>query len=349
MRSGLRSRPWAGIDLGAYSIKLLATLGGVGARHWTAEATLNVAVHERDTPAGREAIAKRVAHCMSQAGLTPRSVRGITVGISGPDVILKQITLPLMDEDEVGQALRFESRKHLPFDPQGMVIDFQILGRSMTEKRMDVLLAAVPQDRLEKQIAPLRLLGIEADIVDAAPLALVNALFHQVSVRAEPQLMLDLGHDSSHLMLYQRSEPFFARRFEFGGRTLTESIARGLKIPFEEAEEWKLAAGSDHPSFAVDWKLPEMGFIFDALRFDLVEELRRSIAFYRTIGKLQEPFTLWLSGGSARLPGLAARLHELLECPVVVFNPMTSIDGAGAAAPIAPQFAQALGLALRNG
>jgi type IV pilus assembly protein PilM len=272
------------------------------------------------------------------------------VGIAGPNVIVKQITLPLMDEDEVGQALRFESRKHLPFDPQGMVIDFQILGRSMTEKRMDVLLAAVPEERLEKRIAPLRLLGIEADIVDATPLALANAVFHQAPPRAEPQIILDIGYDSSHLVLHQRSEPFFTRRLEFGGRTITESIARGMKIPFEEAEEWKVST-SEVPGREADWTLPEMKFILDALRFDLIEELRRSIAFYRTIGRLPETFSLWISGGSARLPGLDQRLHELLECPVIVFNPATSMGAGkgGDRVPLPPQFTQALGLALRNG
>src|SRR6185503_17510859 len=146
------------------------------------------------------------------AGLQPRSVRGITLGAGGGDVIIKQISLPYMDEAEVGSALRFEARKHLPFDPQGMVIDFQIIGRSMTEKRLEILLAAVPQERLDKLMAPFHLIGLDADIVDATPLALTNALLDQVAVSTETQMILDLGHASSHLVMYQRTEPYFSRR-----------------------------------------------------------------------------------------------------------------------------------------
>ena len=344
MRPGIRSRPWAGIDVGSHSVKLVATMGS---RHWIAEVANTVPEHERETPAGRQSLARLVADCITSAGLSPRGFRGITMGISGADVIIKQIALPYMDEDEVGQALRFEARKHLPFDPQGMVIDFQIVGRSITEKRMDVLLAAVSQERLDRLTAPLRLLGLDADIVDATPLALTNALFHQVALKPETQMLLDLGHSASHLILHQRSEPYFARRFEFGGRTITQAISRGMKIPFEEAEAWKISLARTSPS--VDWSLPEMGFILEALRYDLIEELKRSVAFYRTIGKLSEPFTLWLSGGAARLPGLSQRLEELLEAPVHVFDPMESMNGGRGNRELkSPQFAQALGLALRN-
>src|SRR5215470_3145387 len=177
MRSGLRSRPWAGLDVGSFSVKLLASQGGVaGARFWLAEAPIVSPDADPDRPPPPEVTAKTIAECMSLAGLSPRSVRGVSLGISGPDVIVKQINLPLLDESEVGPALRFEARKHLPFDPQGMVIDYQILGRFASERKLDILLAAVSQQRMERMVAPLRLLGIEPDIVDAAPLALANAI-----------------------------------------------------------------------------------------------------------------------------------------------------------------------------
>src|SRR5262249_25033631 len=130
MRAGLRSRPWAGLDVGSFSVKLLATQPGVGGpRYWTAEAALPAPTSDPDRPAPAETIAKLISDCLGSTGFSSRSFRGISMGISGADVIVKQITLPLLDDSEVGPALRFEARKHLPFDPQGMIIDFQILGR----------------------------------------------------------------------------------------------------------------------------------------------------------------------------------------------------------------------------
>jgi type IV pilus assembly protein PilM len=350
MRAGLRVRPWAGIDVGTFSVKLLATQPGVGGiRYWIAEQALPQA--ENGKPHAPDLVAHAIARCLEQAGLSPRAIRGVTTGVSGSDVIVKQITMPLLDDAEVGPALRFEARKHLPFDPQGMIIDFQILGRFATQKKLEVLLAAVSAEHAERHCAPFRMLGLEADILDATPLALTNGLLHNVENTREGFLLLDIGFGASHLTLYRKGEPYFSRRLDFGGRSLTKAIAEGTKVPYEEAEEWKLAAGSDQPGFRVDWDAPEMQAVQRALQTQLAAELRASFAFYRTLGELPDPLKLWVSGGSARLPGLAARLSELLGNPVMLFNPLENLTGAprgGHAPAVGPHFAQAFGLSLRS-
>ena len=349
MRASLVSRPWAGLDLGSYSVKLFAMQPGVGTVRLIAAEVPCAAPGDADGEPALEAVAQAVGACAQRVGLSMRGMRGITVGISGADVIVKQIQLPLMEESEVGPALRFEARKHLPFDPQTMVIDFQVLGRFLTERRVDVLLAAVTREHLERHLAPLARLDLAADIVDATPLALTNAVVHAAGGDRGAQLLLDIGHHASHLALYQRGEPYFSRRLDFGGRDLSRAIARGLQVPFEEAEEWKLAAGSDEPGFRVDWTGRELRAVHDALEGELVDEVRRSLAFYRTLGHLPEPLQLRLSGNTARLPGIAERLANLLGFPVTVFSPFP--DAASvlrAHVEGGAQFTQAFGLALRN-
>ena len=349
MRASLVSRPWVGLDLGGFSVKLFALQPGVGtARVLAAEVPCAVTATDDGVPTP-EAVAQAISTCAVRAGVSLRAMRGITVGISGADVIVKQIQLPLMDEVEVGQALRFEARKHLPFDPQAMVIDYQVLGRYVSERRVDVLIAAVSREHLERHLAPLARLDLAADIVDATPLALTNALVHAGGGDRGAQLLLDIGHAASHLTLFQRGEPYFTRRLEFGGRHLTQAIATALQVPFEEAEVWKLAAGSDEPGFRVDWAGRELHAAREALEDDLVDELRRSLAFYRTLGHLPDPLQLQLSGGTARLPGIAEQLGDLLEFPVSVFDPFAGLGGAARARVAGgAQFTQAYGLALRK-
>ena len=352
MRAGIRGRPWAGLDIGSYSVKLVASQGGVGSpRYWLAEYVLPAISDDADPKARAHAIADAIGKCLAQANLSPRSFHGISLGISGPDVIVKQITLPLLSDEEVATALRFEARKHLPFDPQGMIIDYQIIGRFPSEKRLELLLAAVSEQHLGEHVAPLRALDMDADIVDAAPLALTNAVMYNMEQSAEAHLLLDIGHLSSHLALYHRGHPFFARRIGFGGMHLTKAISNRLQIPFAEAEEWKLAAGSDQPGFVVDWKSREMAAVLEVIENDLGEELRRSFAFYSTMGSLPDPARLWVSGGSARLPGLVAHMGQALGMSVMLFNPLEHFNGSprgGSRPTLGPQFAQAFGLAMRT-
>jgi len=340
MKAAIGSRPWVGLDLGTYSVKAVATHGSVGGpRLRASEVPLPSAADQQQSPPP-ETIARAVSDALEGLGLSPRSPRGVSIGVSGPAVIVKQISLPLLDESEVGPALRFEARKHLPFDPQTMVIDFQILGRYPSERRVDILLAAVAREHLDRQMAPLAMLGIEPEVVDAAPLALANAVGKDPDLEDDASVLLDLGNQSSHLTIHQRGQPFFARRFDFGGQHMTRAIATEGKIPMAEAEEWKHEVGHEQSGLRVDWEAPEFQAIHESLRRDLVDEVLRSFAFYRTQAHLPSLPRLWLSGGSARLPGLTQRLSEMLNVPVLLFDPLDGGQGG-------PQFAQAYGLTSR--
>jgi type IV pilus assembly protein PilM len=337
---GIGARLWAGLDIGTYSVKLVVLApGGRGFR--SCEAIVPRSHAGEDGPPSA-VIAGLVTECLTRVDVAPRGLRGLSVGVSGPDVVVKQVTLPLMDEAEVANALRYEARKHVPFDVATMVLDHQVLARNTSDKRLDVLLAAVTQQRLDRALAPLRQLGIEADIVDATPLALANALgqAHREDLSSEPQLLLDLGHHGSWLTLRQATQPFFARRLEWGGVQLTRAVAGALGGALERAEAWKLDASAS---------LGQANGEASAARRavdELAGEVRRSLAYYGTLAHLPERLTLRVSGGTTRLAGLAARLGENLGMPASTFSPLDGLDRAKVATS-GPQFTQAYGLALR--
>jgi len=345
MMGGFRARPWVGLDIGEYSLKLVGVAASGNRRPWLAEVPYDEPVNGKGRQG--EAVARAINTAFNTAGLSLRATAGISVGISGPDVILKQVSLPLLDDAEVGPALRFEARKHLPFDPQTMVLDHQVLGRFPSEKRTEILLAAVSRDHLDAHLAPFKLLDIEPAIVDATPLALANAMIASGEQGPGAHILLDIGWTASHLVVVQQGQPFFSRRIPFGGVHLTQAISESGNVPAEEAEEWKLAAGSDHPSFHVDWNARELSGVPEFLRKQLVDEILRSLAFYRTQAALNDVPRIWLSGSSARLPGLTARLTELMGIHVAAFDPVGSMTGNSGITGT-PQFAQAYGLASRT-
>jgi type IV pilus assembly protein PilM len=343
MRLGVGSGPWAGLDIGTYSVKLV-TLHPGASRCRYAEAVIPRAL-ANDEPPAPAILAGLIDDCMSRTDQSPRGFRGISVSVSGPDVIVKQLSLPLMDESEIPGALRYEARKHLPFDVESLVLDHQVLGRNTTERKLDVLLATVSQARLDRALAPLRELGVEAGIVDAAPLALANALA-QATIKdivddSNVRLLLDVGHRESWLSLSHQGHPLFARRLDWGGARLSEAVAAATGGSVERAEAWKLDA-----SASLAQPGPEAAAA-RAVVESLGEELRRSFAFYRTIAELPEAFTVRLSGGTARLAGLAERLSEIVGMAVTPFSPLDAHERGARMQAGGPQYAQAYGLALR--
>src|SRR5262245_61899648 len=131
MKLGVGGRPWAGLDLGTYSVKLVSLPPG-GGRPRCAEAILPRPFAGDEAP-GPALLAGLIDDCMSRVDQSPRAFRGVSVGVSGADVVVKQLGLPFMDEHEIAGALRFEAKKHLPFDVQNMVLDHQVLVRSASE------------------------------------------------------------------------------------------------------------------------------------------------------------------------------------------------------------------------
>jgi len=343
MKLGMGVRPWAGLDIGTYSVKLVAMPPG-GGRGRYAEAMVPRLQPGEEYPSPA-ILAGLIEDCMTRVQQSPRGFRGLSIGVSGADVIVKQLPLPLMDESEVAGALRFEAKKHLPFDVQHLVLDHQVLARNTTERRLDVLLATVSQQRLDRVLAPLRELGVEADIVDAAPLALSNALSHslgrELASEGEVRLLLDLGHRGSWLTLWQRAQPYFARRLDWGGAQLSQAIAAVLGGSLERADAWKLDPGA-----ALSQDGPEARAALRALE-RLTEEVRRSVAYYGTLAPLPGTLSLHVCGGTTRLAGLTEHLGEQLGMPVTVYSPLDAIDSRAQGATVGPQYAQAYGLALR--
>jgi type IV pilus assembly protein PilM len=343
MKLAIGVRPWAGLDIGTYSVKLVSlTPGGGHARCAEAVLPRPLAGEEHPSPS---LLAGLIDDCMFRVEQSPRSFRGLSIGVSGADVIVKHLLLPYMDDHEVAGALRFEAKKHLPFDVQNMVLDHQVLARHSGERKLEVLLAAVSQQRLERALAPLRELGVEADIVDAAPLALSNALSQTIgretTADAETRLLLDLGHRGSWLTLRHKGQPYFARRLDWGGAHITQAVAATLGGSLDRAEAWKLDGAS-----SLDQDGAEAAATRKALE-RLADEVRRSVAYYSTLALLPPGFTLQVCGGTTRLAGLTDHLARLLDMPVHLYSPLDAIDRGVPLAPSGPQFVQAYGLALR--
>lgn len=341
MKFGMGTRPWAGLDIGTHSVKLVALQPGA-TRGRYAEASIPRAL-ANDEPPAPAILAGLIDDCMTRIKESPRSFRGISIGVSGPDVIVKPIALPWMDDAEVAGALKFEARKHVPFELNTLVLDHQVLARNAPERKLDVLLATVSQQRLERAIAPLRELGVEADIVDAAPLALSNAMAQSLPREsdAEGHVLLDAGHRGSWLTFRHKGLPYFARRLDWGGHMLTQAIATATGGSNERADGWKLDAGA-----TLMQDSPEASAARDAVA-RLADEVRRSLAFYGTVAALPPALTLHVSGGSARLAGFTELLGERLGLPTSAFSPLDSLDRGVRIQAGGPQYALAFGLALR--
>ena len=306
----------AGLDIGASQRQTLAGSRAWDSRHFVSKRRCTDSFPTTCCHPGDRAGAERV---LRQAGLSPRSFRRLTLALSGPDVIVKQLALPLMDDAEVAGCAAVQARKAPAVRSRDDACSiYQILGRYPTSASSTCCCrraagAARPHARAAQAA------GHRADIVDAAPLA--------------KELLAKTGRSATRARVMRRLRPrglvahaaqrgarhFAAPARRFGGISVTElSRRRDTCAPFEETEEWKWKARAPTRQHARSTPTPRGMQAVQSCMRTLGDELRRSFTFYRTMAPLPDSFSAVRQAPRA-CPGVAGWLAEALDVPVLVY------------------------------
>ncbi|MBD3348544.1 MAG: type IV pilus assembly protein PilM [Candidatus Eisenbacteria bacterium] len=335
-----------GLDIGSTSVKA-ATL-----RHGADGATLvGLALAEIQPSEDREkAVADAVKLALEKGGAAKTSP--VVTAVAGPGVSVKHVTFPEMPRQALAESIRWEARKHVPFEGSDFVLDFQPLeGANGGEGNgeLQVLLAAVETRLLDEHVGLLGSVGVEPDAVDIAPLALMNELDEEGLLNGEALAAIDLGVQAITVAVYRRGGLFFARSIPLvaasGGRT-----KRGEGDEDDQGDQREptaARAGEGETKRATSPARSDDSWMKIMLR-----ELRRSLTFYNNETGKQGIDRIYLTGGRALTPGIDRRLQSDLGVATEILNPLANLTDVGVNLETldeqGPRFALALGLARRQ-
>lgn len=287
-------------------------------------------------------VAETIRAAAESAGLKKESV---VASVGGHDVIIKKIQMDRASEADARQLMRWEAEQHVPFDMEGVQLDFQIMDPEGTDPQMSVLLVAAKREVVDNRVGLLGDAGLTPAIMDVDSFALHNAFERNYpNALAGLVALVHLGNETTHVILMQDGVPIVVRDIPFGARRLREELQRVERISAEEAEEvlqGRSSAGG-----------------LESFVYEQVEELalgiERAVAFLTAQTPDLELGRLFLSGGCARVPGLTEALASRLGVRTEVANPleriavrpevMESVD----IDEIAPMLMLSVGLALRQ-
>jgi type IV pilus assembly protein PilM len=337
-----------GLDIGSHSVKLVQVSSG-GAKPRLI--TMGIASLPRDSLIeGRVAKPEVVANVIRElATHLDIKRRAVATSISGYDVMIKKIELPTMTEDELEARMHSELSQYIPYSIEEVDVDYQIIDVSIERPNfMEVLLVAAKKESTNDFNNIVRLSGFDAFVVDVDFFALGNSFETVYGFEDKRIALLDIGANKSIMNITHKGVPIFTRNVAIGGNQITENIKDFFNIPFEEAESVKLGeAQGKYPA-------RDLEEIFVSTISGWVTECRRAVDFYYHNYPEQTIDTLYLSGGSCRIPGLDKVLRDNLEVPVEIFNPLSGIlydtkhFDQSYVDYIGPQMAISLGLALRK-
>ena len=89
---------------------------------------------------------------------------------------------------------------------------------------------------------------LDLDLLDIIPSPLACSCVSLSDIeRKVGSLLVDIGSDTSEILVYEHDTPLLLKSIEFGSKDITNALALGLKVSVDEAEQIKLGA---HPEQA---------------------------------------------------------------------------------------------------
>jgi type IV pilus assembly protein PilM len=154
--------------------------------------------------------------------------------LSGKDVLVRRISLPVLRPAEIHAALALEARKLVGYPVEEAEVRYEILGR--TERggsgpTLDLLMAVAPRSAVESVRAALASAGLHPVCLSVRPVAL-RALVrsHDASSESDVTAYLEMGSSESHLTIFRGDEIRFARSFAVGRNDFVEAL-RAVVVP----------------------------------------------------------------------------------------------------------------------
>src|SRR4029079_8258818 len=173
----------------------------------------------------------------------------VVSAVSGRFVFVRYISMPVMSDEELVNAAKYELGKYIPVEVDEVLHDSQKLeelaAQEGQEPEMRVLLVAAKRTFIDEHVGVLEGAGLQPAILDVDSSALGNA--YELSGMINPQAiaagklvaLVDIGASKTNINIMSDSISYFTREFYKGGDDLTDSISKKLSLEVKEAEALK--------------------------------------------------------------------------------------------------------------
>lgn len=282
-----------------------------------------------------EALATALKDFFAKHKLPKNAVR---VGVANNRIGVRTIELSGMtDPKQMENAVRFRAQEVLPIPLQDAVLDFQVLSESVDgegQPTKKVLLVVAYRDLVESVADACRQAGLRLVGIDLEAFALLRSILPPVP--AEPAegaeksavVAVSVGSERSTLAVTDGRTCEFNRVLDWGGGALTTSLARGLELEPDDAEQLKLQLSLDGDEVPEGMDEEVAKKARDALRVGMqgfARELVSSLQYYQSQPDSLGIREIILAGGTSNLDGLASSLQRLIGVTVRVGDPLSGV------------------------
>jgi len=271
--------------------------------------------------------------------------KDVITAVGGHDVIIKKIEMDRMKEADAREVIRWEAEQHVPFDIKSVELDFQILDPLGDGPQMQVLLVAAKRELVDHKVSLLLDAGLSPAAIEIDAFALHNAfVYNHPEAKRGVVALVNIGHETTNVNIIEDGNPLLTRDIPFGSRRVRQDLQREKGLTAEQAED--VVQGRE--------TLDDRASLVDSAADEVGVGIERASAFLMTRPEGAGLGSIYLSGGGARIPGMADALGSRMNLQTDLVNPFEQVPvQPGAIGSIvldeaAPMLLLPLGLALRT-
>ena len=257
----------------------------------------------------------------------------------GANVSLKRISIPVIPDSEIPEALKWEAKNIVPFPIENSKIDFFKIGKiteGSTEK-YDLMFAVASDEHIKFLSEISKESGVKFTGISLVPFAL-SSLLDSIKKLSPDQVnaIIDIGAEAASINLYKGKLLNFTREITVAGESITKAMTGllvadhwQLNLSYEQAEEVKKKYGIPEKDTTerTDNGIPLI-HIFEMMSPTLrrlQNEILRSFDYYKEEFREEKIDRIFLTGGSSCLNNLEDYLTNGLGIKVETIDPIEGI------------------------
>lgn len=215
----------------------------------------------------------------------------------------REIRLPFRDDRKIRKTIAFALEPVVQTPLDAVFIDYTLTGR---KTQTEIFAALAPRAIVGERSALLAGYVRETAVIDIDAVPLASRLMEDPGF-PESALLIDIGANDTTTVFTGKGRILHLRHFAFGGETVTEAVAKSLKIGAAEAERMKQNGELSR----------EAASAIRECSARLLAEIKNTQAYLLWQGRLAHaPSRIILTGGGSRTPGLAEGIEELFAVSV---------------------------------
>lgn len=308
-----------GLDIGTSSIRVVQLTNNRGPRQLMRYAMLPIdsKIAQSDSKADQLRIGEKLKEVITQAQITTRNV---AVGIPSSRVFTTVVDIDRLSPDELAKSIKFQADSLIPTPVAESKIDWALIGDSPKDpNKVEILLSSVANDFVEARLDLYESIGLNVIAFEPANLAMTRAVL--VNDSPAPQMVLDIGSQSTDLVIQMNGAPRLTRAIPTGSDAIIKAAAQNLNVDEKQAAEFVFKFGLSQQKLEGQVHNAIIGTV-DIL----MNDIDKSIKFFQSRYKDVKLEKVVMTGGASALPEFPLYIANKFGINVEIGNAWSNVQ-----------------------